>query len=144
MHNNLLKLYGDKTEVMILGKRHDLWGPQHWPSELGALPTPVNNFRNLGFIIDEPLLMKHQVAKISSTCFAVLQWLKKILWLIPLSAQRTVIQALVISRLDYRNALYLGADKTTIQRLQLVQNAATRLLFLLPKFSSVSGCLRDC
>lgn len=47
-------------------------------------------------------------------------------------------QALVISRLDYANVLYLGTGKTFQKRLQTVQNAATRLLLYSPKFTSTA------
>ena len=39
-----------------------------------------------------------------------------------------VIHAFASTRLDYCNALYAGLDKTSLARLQLVQNAAARLL----------------
>ena len=38
------------------------------------------------------------------------------------------IHALISSRLDYCNALYVGVSQTSLSRLQLVQNAAARLL----------------
>ena len=38
------------------------------------------------------------------------------------------IQALICSRLDYCNALYVGISQSSLSRLQLVQNAAARLL----------------
>ena len=38
------------------------------------------------------------------------------------------MHAFITSRLDYCNALYLGASQASISRLQLVQNAAARLL----------------
>lgn len=41
---------------------------------------------------------------------------------------KTVINAVVTSRLDYCNALYLGISQTSLSRLQLVQNSAARLL----------------
>ena len=40
----------------------------------------------------------------------------------------TLNYAFVTSRLDYCNALYVGMDQASIKRLQLVQNAAARLL----------------
>ncbi len=40
----------------------------------------------------------------------------------------TVIHAFISSRLDYCNSLYLGFSKNLLSRLQLVQNAAARLL----------------
>ena len=39
-----------------------------------------------------------------------------------------VIHAFISTRLDYCNALYAGLDQSSLSRLQLVQNAAARLL----------------
>lgn len=143
MQANLLKLNGEKTEVLILGKNKDLWGPQHWPPEMGALPQPNHQVRNLGVLIDDQLSMKQQAVKVSSICFTIIKWLRKILWMLPLSTQLTVVQALVISRLDYGNILYQGANKDVLCKLQMVQNAAARLLCKVPKTVSISGSLRD-
>ncbi len=38
------------------------------------------------------------------------------------------VHAFITSRLDYRNSLYCGISKAQIARLQLVQNAASRVL----------------
>ena len=41
---------------------------------------------------------------------------------------KTIVNALIYSRLDYCNALYAGLNQSLIHRLQLVQNAAARLI----------------
>ncbi len=46
----------------------------------------------------------------------------------PPSDLERVIHALISARLDYCNSHYLGISQTTISHLQLVQNAAARLL----------------
>lgn len=140
MDKQKLNLNGDNTEVVILGKHPSLWGPQLWPASLGALQTPSVKVINLVFLLDDLLSMKPQVFKVTAMCFAVLKRLRTVIWMIPVSAQRTVISALVLPRLDYCNMLYLGIDKPSIRRLQVVQNAAARLLSRIPKFASVS-CL---
>ncbi len=48
------------------------------------------------------------------------------------------IQALVISRLDYCNALLAGLPSNTIKPLQMIQNAAARLVFNEPKSARVT------
>ena len=50
-----------------------------------------------------------------------------------------VINAFVTSRLDYCNALYVGMDQASIKRLQLVQNAAARLLTGHKKRDHITG-----
>ncbi len=48
------------------------------------------------------------------------------------------VQALVISRLDYCNALLAGLPSNTIKPLQMIQNAAARLVFNEPKRAHVT------
>ena len=48
---------------------------------------------------------------------------------------------MVISRLDYCNSLLASLQTCVIQQLQLIQNAAARLVFNLPKFSHVTPLL---
>ena len=56
-------------------------------------------------------------------------------------AAQVLIQALVFSRLDYCNSLLAGFPSCAIKSLQLIQNAAARLVFNLPKFSHVTPLL---
>ncbi|XP_078496087.1 vomeronasal type-2 receptor 26-like [Lissotriton helveticus] len=72
-----------------------------------------------------------------------MSWLKKILWMLPSDTQRSVVNALVASQLDYGNILYLGANKAVIRRLQLVQNAAARLLSGCRRTDHITGRLPD-
>uniref|UniRef100_A0A674EIM9 Immunoglobulin heavy variable 11-2 n=1 Tax=Salmo trutta TaxID=8032 RepID=A0A674EIM9_SALTR len=58
-------------------------------------------------------------------------------------AVQVLIQALVISCLDYCNSLLAGLPACAIKPLQLIQNAAARLVFNLPKFSHVTPLLQS-
>ncbi|KAI4873379.1 hypothetical protein NFI96_017372, partial [Prochilodus magdalenae] len=53
-----------------------------------------------------------------------------------------LVQSLVISRLDYCNSLLAGLPLQAIGPMQLVQNAASQLIFNLPKFTHVIALLR--
>lgn len=74
-------------------------------------------------------------------CFGLLRVLKPILGFFDPRIQKVIIQAAIISRLDYCKILYLGTNKAVIRRLQLAQNAAVWLLFSLPKFFPISGLI---
>ncbi len=51
------------------------------------------------------------------------------------------VYAFVLSRLDYCNSLYCGMSKSQIARLQLVQNAAARLLLKCCKHEHITPIL---
>ncbi len=53
-------------------------------------------------------------------------------------AAQLLVQALVVSRLDYCNALLAGLPSNTIKTLQMIQNAAARLVFNEPKRTHVT------
>ncbi|KAI2645794.1 Nonribisomal peptide synthase notE [Labeo rohita] len=53
-------------------------------------------------------------------------------------ATQLLVQALVISRLDYCNALLAGLPSCAIKPLQMIQNAAARLVFNKPKRAHVT------
>ncbi len=54
------------------------------------------------------------------------------------NAAQLLVQALVISRLDYCNALLAGLPSNTIKPLQMIQNATARLVFNEPKRAHVT------
>lgn len=108
-----------KKRSLFWERNPAMWGPQHWPESLGPLSVPVSKAKTLSIVIDDKLCMKPQVIKTAATCFAILKWLRDIKWQIPFSAQRTLIQALVISRLGYGNVYYLEADKTALNDCKL-------------------------
>ena len=57
-------------------------------------------------------------------------------------ALQVLIQALVLTWLDYSNSLLTGLPACAIKPLQLIQNTAARLIFNLAKFSHVTPLLR--
>lgn len=52
-----------------------------------------------------------------------------------------VISSLVLSRIDYANALFVNIRKKSLNELQILQNAAVRLLLGIPKKELVLASL---
>jgi len=73
--------------------------------------------------------MHSHVRQTVSRCFAVLRQLRTVRRQVPTSVFQSLIDALVLSRLDYCNSVLFGLPANLIQRLQSVQNAAARLIF---------------
>ena len=56
---------------------------------------------------------------------------------------KTVVNALIYSRLDYCNALYSGINQSLLHRLQLVQNAAARLITGTRRYDHITPVLAE-
>ncbi len=86
-----------------------------------------------GKYIYNQLTFKEHIAKTARSCRFALHNIRKIRPFLTEHAPQLLVQALVISRLDYYNALLAGLPSNTIKPLQMIQNAATRLVFNEPK-----------
>ena len=104
-----------------------------------ALSTIV---RNLGVVFDSRLSMEEQVAQTAKSCYYQLRNIGQIRSSITEGACRTLVHALVTSRLDYGNGLLYGIPQATLQRLQRIQNCAARLIIRTPKYEHITPVLR--
>ncbi len=95
--------------------------------------TPSASIRNLGVIFDDQLTFKEHIAKTARSCRFALHNIRKIRPFLTEHAAQLLVQALVISRLDYCNALLAGLPSNTIKPLQMIQNAVARLVIIEPK-----------
>ncbi len=109
---------------------------------LGPLANNINTqVRNLGVTFDSELKFDRQVSAVVKGSFYQLRIIAKLKRILSFEDMETVIHAFISSRLDYCNSLYLGLSKNLLSRLQLVQNAAARLLTGTRKWSSISPVL---
>ncbi|KAI4888357.1 hypothetical protein NFI96_032621 [Prochilodus magdalenae] len=83
------------------------------------------------------------IANLTRSCRFLLYNIWRIRPFLSQEATQLLVQSLVISRLDYCNLLLAGLPLRAIRPLQLVQNAAARLIFNLPKFTHVTPLLRS-
>ena len=93
--------------------------------------------------IDCNLSMSKQVTAVCSTCIYTLCRLRRLAPLLSFSTVKSAVQATVISRLDYGNALYAGITSHLLHRLQTVQNDAARLIFRVPRHTRASPLFRQ-
>jgi len=105
-----------------------------------AFSTVVND---LGVQIDSQLTMSDHVAALSRSCFFYMRQLRSIKQALTLDATRTLIHAFISSRLDYCNSLLAGISSQLLQKLQVVQNAAARLVTGARKCEHMTPVLRS-
>jgi len=66
-----------------------------------------------------------------------------VIWTLSTEASKTVVQAFVSPRLDYRNSLLSDVTDSLVQRLQTVQNAAARLVTGICRCENITPVLRQ-
>ncbi|KAF4082916.1 hypothetical protein AMELA_G00134090 [Ameiurus melas] len=94
---------------------------------------PTKTARNLGVILDEGLTFTDHISATARSCRFILYNIKKIRPYLTKQATQILVQALVISNLDYCNSLLSGLPASSIKPLQMIQNAAAHLVFNQPK-----------
>lgn len=87
--------------------------------------------------------MNAQVQAVAGQCFSFLRMLKQFLPLLQVPHRKTVVQALIGSRVDYMNILNLGLLEYLLTCLQVVQNAAARAILALSPRTPMSPHLRS-
>uniref|UniRef100_A0A670IW23 Reverse transcriptase domain-containing protein n=1 Tax=Podarcis muralis TaxID=64176 RepID=A0A670IW23_PODMU len=127
MAANGLKLNPDKTEVLFWGDRGRAGVEDSLV--LNGVTVPLKDqVRSLGVILDSQLSMEAQVNSVSRAAVYQLHLVCRLRPYLPADCLARVVHALVISRLDYCNALYVGLPLKVTRKLQLIQNAAARLV----------------
>ena len=105
--------------------------------------SKVSVMRNLGAWFDDQLTMVVHITKISSAAFYHLHNIRRIRKYLSMDAAATLIYSFVSSRIDYCNSLLYGVPKCHIEKLQRVQNAATRLVVMQGKFCHITPVLHQ-
>ena len=142
MTQNVLLLNSDKTEVLILGPKHLRDTLSNDIAALDDIALASNEtVRNLGVIFDPDLSFDSHLKQISRTAFFHLRNISKIRHVLSQKDAETLVHAFVTSRLDYCNSLLSGSSSKSLKTLQLVQNAAARVLTRTRKRDHISPVL---
>uniref|UniRef100_A0A670II88 Reverse transcriptase domain-containing protein n=1 Tax=Podarcis muralis TaxID=64176 RepID=A0A670II88_PODMU len=142
MAANRLRLNPDKTEVLFLGDRERVGVGDSLV--LNGVTVPLKDqVRSLGVILDSQLSMEAQVNSVSRAAVYQLHLVRRLRPYLPANCLARVVHALVISRLDYCNALYVGLPLKVTRKLQLIQNAAARLVTGSGRRDHITPVLRD-
>ncbi len=127
MMDHHLQLNLAKTELLVVSANPSLH--HNFSIQLGlSTITPSRTARKLGVVIDDQLSFTDHIATTARSCRFALYNIRKIRPFLSEQAAQLLVQALVLSRLDYCNALLAALPACTIKPLQLIQNAAARRL----------------
>ena len=116
------------TEFMLIGSRQKL-STLSSPPELSIDNVPiekVTSVKSLGIFIDENLRWQAHIDKLSQTFPSGA--IKRIRDFVPTPTLHCIYNALIQSQFDYCNIVWGNCGKTLFDRLQKLQNRATRVL----------------
>ncbi len=134
MKEHHLQLNLVKTELLVVSANLSLH--HNFTFQLGSSTiTPSKTARNLGVLIDDKQNCSDHIAKTAQSCRFALCNIRKIRPFLSEHASPLLVQALVLSRLEYCNVLLAVLPANSFKPLQLIQNAAARLIFNEPKRS---------
>ena len=146
MSANKLKLNPHKTEFILIGSKkiHNQLLPYFPINILGNQVSPAQSVRNLGVEpwSDSNFNFSNHVSQVIKSTRVQARDLYRIRPLLDLNTSVLLANALVSSRLDYCNSLFLSLTDSELTRLQLVQNSLCRVLTRSSKFSHITPQLK--
>ena len=138
MNKHYLVLNTDKTDIMLLHPRSISSQVIH------GIFLDLKSFsfssscKLLGVNLDSTLNFDSQVNSIVSACHLKMKGIRRIRHLMSSKDTETFVRAVVFSKLNYCNVLFLNLSSKNMNKLQRLQNSAVRLIFNFAPRTSVS------
>ena len=140
---HFMKINPNKTEILLLCPR--------WLNKEIIIKGVIYNeqcirfateVKNVGVWLDRNLEMDKHVNHIVSHCYKILKDIGRIRKCLEQDHLEKEVHAVVSTRLDYCNSLFMNIKKENVYKLQKVQNAAARLVLGKRRRESASAALR--
>ena len=142
---NMLKLNDAKTEFFIAASSHNIIRLSDINFQIGSeVIKPSPTIKNLGrpITIDSAMTMSDHVTSLCKSVNFLLWNLARIRRFIDQNAATSnAMRALIMSKLDYGNALLSSCKNKDVAHLQRLQNRAARIVFQVPRRHSSSPLL---
>ena len=144
MFANKLKLNPEKTEFILVGSKnnHKQLLPRFPINILGNQVLPVQSVGNLGVVFDSNFSFSDHVSQVIKSTRVHARDLYRICPLLDLNTSVLLANAVVSSRLDYCNSLFLSLTDFELIRLQLVQMSLCRVVTRSSKYSHITPQLK--
>jgi hypothetical protein len=143
-HANSLKLNPSKTVITIFGTKSTL--RQVSISEItfaGSTVKLTDNVRCLGVVLDRSLTLQQHVHATVNAAYFHLRAISLVRKCLSVPTSTMLVNALVISRIDYCSSILHSLPAVILKRVQKVQNAAARVVLCRKKMDRASPLLLE-
>ncbi len=150
MTNNFLLFNSDKTEILLIGLKNSTQSILNSTQsildhnlQLDRCTVTSSRVKNLGVILDSNQSFENHISNVTKTAFFHLRIIAKLRNMWSVSDAEKLVHAFMTSRLDYCNALLGGCPAASINKLQIVQNTAARVLTRSRKYDHITQILQS-
>ena len=144
MDQNRLRMNSSKTEFIMVGSRQHLSKVSTTTIDVnGDLIERSSSVKYLGVDIDERLSFKQHIKRKCRTAIGNFHRLKKIRKTLTQQAASVLACGLILSHLNYGNALFVGLPNVDIAKLQRIQNMTAKLVTQANKYDSVTQAIKS-
>ena len=137
MDEFFLKINPDKTEIILFTPNSKVTTINGIFLNNGDCIRFSSVVKNLGFSLDTSLDMEPHINNVVSHCYKLIKDVRDVRSLLSNKETEQLVHAIISSRLDYCNSLFFGLNKSVLNKLQKVQNAAARLIVQRRKCESI-------
>ena len=144
MSSYYLKMNDSKTQVIIFGPTRVLNNVRiHGLNTVGTSIRFISTVKNLGVMMDNHLTFEKQIVDLKKKSFRTLRNVAKIRFLLSQEQLKVIVNSLVVSCLDYCNCIFYGIAERLLSQLQLIQNAAAKVVTGKYKHDHLENDLKD-
>ena len=145
MATNKLKLNDGKTEVMVINNPKHAIPSEHIPqiNINGHTIESASKVKNLGVMIDNDMSMAAHVSALCKSLNFQLKKISSIRSFLTKDVATKLVTSLILSKMDYCNSLLAGLPRTKLNKIQIIQNNAARLIMRRKKSDNVTPILRE-
>ena len=132
-----------KTEFMLIGTKAQLQKTKTATLTIGEsiISPSTEPLGNLGAWFDYHFNLHFNITKTCRSAFFHLRNIRRVRKYLSIESVEKLIHAFITSRLDYCNSLLYGLPYCALTKLQRVQNAAARVLYLAPRYCHLTPIL---
>ena len=104
---------------------------------------PCLSARNLGIVLDSTLSMEKHLTSLARNATNSLRYIGRLRKYLDEDNTKKLVNAFVISKLDYCNSLFYGLPEKSTHCLQRLQNTAARIITKTKKYDHITPVLRE-